>query len=73
MEHGSERELAWLLYGSKQEMLTALVLDLKNKQINYFIINQMTLCYFQTFINFLFEPISSKEVIYFLIAIHFIL
>lgn len=69
MEHMSERELAWLLYGSKEEMLTGLMLDLKNKQINYLIINQTTLRYFQTFINFLFESICSKEVIYFLIAI----
>lgn len=37
MEHMPEREVAWLLYGSKQEMPTVLKLDFKNK-INYLII-----------------------------------
>lgn len=44
-----ERELARLLYGTKQEMLTVLKLDFLNKLLNH---KPMTLCYCPTFIIF---------------------
>lgn len=70
MEHMPEREVAWLLYGSKQEMPTVLKLDLKNKLLNHKVNDFMLL---PNIYHFLFESIYSKDVIYFLIAIHFIL